>query len=124
MKFLTLFSNFGFACPVCAGGVIKRPSRATFTLFCYSERITQGKTHQRNQIILPEMVGTEVAVYNGKEYETVFITTNMVGEYLGEIVLTKTFRGHGSARSKPNHDRGRPCICWNCVQTKIFTLAQ
>ncbi len=47
------------------------------------------KTHLRNMIILPEMVGLIIAVYNGKEFVNVNIIQEMIGGYLGEYVMTR-----------------------------------
>ncbi len=46
------------------------------------------KTHRRDMIILPEMVGVIVHVYNGKEFVPVEIKPEMIGHYLGEFALT------------------------------------
>lgn len=43
------------------------------------------KTHCRDMIILPEMVGLTILVYNGKEFLPVKIRPEMVGHYLGEF---------------------------------------
>uniref|UniRef100_A0A452RHX9 40S ribosomal protein S15 n=1 Tax=Ursus americanus TaxID=9643 RepID=A0A452RHX9_URSAM len=42
------------------------------------------KTHLRDMIILPEMVGSMVGVYNGKTFNQVEIKPEMIGHYLGE----------------------------------------
>lgn len=47
------------------------------------------RTHCREMIILPEMVGSMVKVYNGKEFIPVSILPHMIGHYLGEFTLTR-----------------------------------
>lgn len=47
------------------------------------------KTHCRNMIILPEMVGKLIQVYNGKSFIPVQLTDEMIGHCLGEFVLTR-----------------------------------
>ena len=47
------------------------------------------KTHTRDMVILPEMVGNLIKIYNGKEYIQVHITEEMLGHYLGEFSLTR-----------------------------------
>ncbi|MEM4221946.1 MAG: 30S ribosomal protein S19 [archaeon] len=47
------------------------------------------RTHERNLIILPEFVDHTFAIYNGKEWNVVKITPEMVGRYLGEFSLTR-----------------------------------
>ncbi|MBI2145215.1 30S ribosomal protein S19 [Candidatus Woesearchaeota archaeon] len=47
------------------------------------------KTHNREIVIIPDMVGKTVKVYNGKEFVPVMIITEMLGHYLGEFALTR-----------------------------------
>ncbi len=53
------------------------------------------KTHVRDMIILPEMIGLTIAVYNGKEFIPVRITPEMIGHYLGEFSPTCKRVQHG-----------------------------
>ena len=53
-------------------------------------------THLRDLIILPSMVGTTVSVFSGKEFVPVTITTEMVGHYAGEYVITNKRVSHGA----------------------------
>jgi len=53
------------------------------------------KTHVRDMIILPEMVGLTIAVYNGKEYVPVRVTPEMIGHRLGEFSHTTKLVHHG-----------------------------
>ena len=53
-------------------------------------------THLRDLIILPSMVGTTVNVFSGKEFVPVTITTEMVGHYAGEYVITNKRVSHGA----------------------------
>ena len=52
------------------------------------------KTWSRRSMILPDMVGLTIAVHNGKQHVPVLINENMIGHKLGEMVPTRTFRGH------------------------------
>ena len=54
------------------------------------------KTHLRNIIIVPEMVGRSISVYNGKEYFPVKIETDMLGHYIGEFALTRKSVKHSA----------------------------
>lgn len=58
------------------------------------------KTWSRRSTITPDLVGFTVNVHNGKTFNTVFITENMVGHKLGEFSLTRTFKGHGAHTAK------------------------
>ncbi len=53
------------------------------------------KTWSRRSMIVPEFVGYTLAVHNGKQHISVFVTENMVGHRLGEFAPTRTFRRHG-----------------------------
>lgn len=55
------------------------------------------KTHLRNMIVVPEMIGSVVGVYNGKVFNTVEIKPEMVGHYLGEFSISYTPVRHGRA---------------------------
>ena len=52
------------------------------------------KTWSRRSMIIPEMVGLTIAVHNGRQHVPVLINENMVGHKLGEMVPTRTYRGH------------------------------
>jgi small subunit ribosomal protein S19 len=54
------------------------------------------KTHIRDLIILPSMVGVPVNVYSGKEFVTVNISPEMISHYLGEYVITNKKVSHGA----------------------------
>ncbi|WXG45464.1 MAG: 30S ribosomal protein S19 [Candidatus Atabeyarchaeum deiterrae] len=43
------------------------------------------RTHDRDMVILPEMVELSVAIYNGKEFIPVDVRAEMIGHYLGEF---------------------------------------
>ena len=53
------------------------------------------KTHLRNMIVVPEMIGSIVGVYNGKEFIQVEVKPEMVGTYLGEYSLSYHPVKHG-----------------------------
>uniref|UniRef100_U5EWD2 40S ribosomal protein S15 n=1 Tax=Corethrella appendiculata TaxID=1370023 RepID=U5EWD2_9DIPT len=53
------------------------------------------KTHLRNMIVVPEMVGSIVGIYNGKTFFQVEIRPEMIGHYLGEFALTYKPVKHG-----------------------------
>merc|ERR1712062_24324 len=53
------------------------------------------KTHLRDMIIVPEMTGSVVGVYNGKTFNQVEIKPEMIGHYLGEFSITYKPVKHG-----------------------------
>ncbi len=52
------------------------------------------KTWSRRSTVLPEFIGSTIAVHNGRQHVPVYITDQMVGHKLGEFALTRTFKGH------------------------------
>ena len=58
------------------------------------------KTWSRRSTITPEFVGLNFAVHNGKIFNNVYVTENMVGHKLGEFSLTRTFRKHSTSQDK------------------------
>ncbi len=61
------------------------------------------KTWSRRSTIVPEFVGQTFLVHNGKVFNKVLISEDMVGHKLGEFSMTRTFRGHSSStRSRAN----------------------
>ena len=58
------------------------------------------KTWSRRSTITPEFVGLNFAVHNGKVFNNVYVTENMVGHKLGEFSFTRTFRKHSTSQDK------------------------
>ena len=58
------------------------------------------KTWARCCTVIPEFVGFTFMVHNGKMFNKVYITEDMVGHKLGEFSPTRTFRGHSGSRKK------------------------
>lgn len=62
-----------------------------------NEKPAVVKTHLRNMIVVPEMIGSVIGIYNGKVFNTVEIRAEMVGHYLGEFSITYNPVQHGKA---------------------------
>ena len=58
------------------------------------------KTWSRRSTVLPDFVGLTIAVHNGKQHITVYVTENMVGHKLGEFAPTRLFKGHTTKADK------------------------
>jgi small subunit ribosomal protein S19 len=58
------------------------------------------KTWARSSTIMPQMVGLNIGVHDGRRHVPIFITENMVGHKLGEFAPTRTFRGHVAKSEK------------------------
>jgi len=55
------------------------------------------RTHKRDAIVMPKMVGLKFAVHKGNEFQIVQITEKMLGHYLGELAMTRKRLIHGKA---------------------------
>ena len=82
-------------------GVSKRYQQLTKKLQTSAKAAPLGekpkaiKTHLRDAIIMPEMVGSVAAVYSGKVWTEVEIKADMIGDYLGEYSMTYKPIKHG-----------------------------
>lgn len=54
------------------------------------------ETHCRDMIIIPQMIGMTIRVYNGKEFSTITIEPEMIGHRLGEFALTRKSVTHSA----------------------------
>ena len=69
-------------------------------LIRFNKKIVKGKqikTHQRELVIVPRMVGLRINVHNGKEFFPIDITIEMLGHRLGEFSVTRSKVKHGAA---------------------------
>jgi len=58
------------------------------------------KTWARACTVVPEMIGLDFVVHNGKNFLPVFVEENMVGHKLGEFSPTRKFVSHGGKMAK------------------------
>ena len=75
--------------------LIKRIRKSLKACTSVEEKPEVVKTHLRDMIIVPEMIGANVGVYNGKTFNQVEIKPEMVGHYLGEFSITYKPVKHG-----------------------------
>ena len=54
------------------------------------------RTHVRDMIILPDMVGITINIHNGKDFSPITIKPEMIGHYLGEYSITNKRVQHGA----------------------------
>jgi small subunit ribosomal protein S19 len=52
------------------------------------------KCWSRASMIIPDMIGHTIAIYNGKKHVPVYVTEQMIGHRLGEFAPTRMFKGH------------------------------
>ncbi len=55
------------------------------------------RMHQRDTIIIPQMVGLLFGVHRGNNFDVFEVKPEMLGHYLGEMVLTRKKLAHGKA---------------------------
>jgi len=55
------------------------------------------KTHQRDLVVVPKMIGMRIQIYNGQNFVPVDIVGEMLGHKFGEFALTRARIKHGSA---------------------------
>jgi small subunit ribosomal protein S19 len=54
------------------------------------------KTHCRDMVIIPEMVGLNLLIHSGKEFTSLDIKPEMIGHYIGEFIITNKKVVHGT----------------------------
>lgn len=55
------------------------------------------RTHMRDIVIVPKLVGKNIEVHNGKTFQEVAITAEMIGHRLGEFAFTRKRVAHSAA---------------------------
>lgn len=58
------------------------------------------KTWSRRSTVTPDFIGLNFLVHNGKAFQPVYVTENMVGHKLGEFAPTRIFRKHGGVKKE------------------------
>ncbi|MCD6283140.1 30S ribosomal protein S19 [bacterium] len=52
------------------------------------------RTWSRRSTIVPEFIGHNFEVHNGKKFVPLYVSEELVGHKLGEFAPTRTFRSH------------------------------
>ena len=58
------------------------------------------KTWARDCTVVPDFIGHTFLIHNGRQFQKLFVTEDMVGHKLGEFAPTRVFKGHSGGRSK------------------------
>ena len=53
------------------------------------------KTHQRDLVVVPQMIGWKIGIYNGQNFVPVEVTGEMLGHKFGEFAPTRARIKHG-----------------------------
>jgi small subunit ribosomal protein S19 len=56
------------------------------------------RTWARDCTIVPEFVGQNLEIHNGRQFFKLFVTEDMVGHKLGEFAPTRIFKGHSGGK--------------------------
>merc|ERR1719159_2319187 len=75
--------------------LIKRLRKAKSLVACTKEKPIGVKTHLRDTVIVPDMIGSILGIYNGKTFNGVEIKPEMIGNYTGEFSLSYKPVSHG-----------------------------
>lgn len=62
-----------------------------------SEKKRPIKTHQRDLIIVPEMIGMRMQIYNGNKFVPIEVTGEMLGHKFGEFAPTRARIQHSKS---------------------------
>ena len=76
-------------------GLVKKLRIAKKAAEGTGEKPEPVRTHLRNMVIIPEMIGSILGVYNGKTFNQVEIKPDMIGHYLAEFSISYKPVGHG-----------------------------
>ena len=66
------------------------------------------KTWSRRSTVTPDFLGLNFLVHNGRAFQPVYVTENMVGHKLGEFSPTRIFRKHGGVKKAEATRGGAP----------------
>ena len=58
------------------------------------------RVYQRASVIVPEFIGHNFEIYNGKKWFPLFVTEELVGHKFGEFSPTRQFRSHSKDERK------------------------
>ena len=77
---------------------LKRGLTPAQKIFMEKLRNSDGdiKTHVRDIVVVPEMLGKTIKVYTGKQFQPITITGEMLGHYLGEFAMTRSRVAHNA----------------------------
>ncbi len=63
----------------------------------YQAKKKKIRTHLRDLVIVPKLVGMNIAIHSGKNFEDLLITYEMIGHRLGEFIMTRQKVTHSAA---------------------------
>ncbi len=100
LKALSLKDSLKYISARSRRSVLRHPELVEKFIKSAEEKISRKrkvKTHLRDLVIVPKMVGMEIGIYNGKSFEDVKMEMEMIGHRLGEFALTRQKVNHSAA---------------------------
>ena len=88
------------------GAFVDEPLQRKVTIAIQTKARKPIKTWSRRSTITPDFVGLNFLVHNGKAFNLVYVTENMVGHRLGEFSPTRVFRKHGGVKKETTGPMG------------------
>ena len=82
------------------GAFVDEPLQRKVNLAIQTKDRRPIKTWSRRSTITPDFLGLNFLVHNGKAFNPVYVTENMVGHRLGEFSPTRIFRKHGGVKKE------------------------
>jgi len=61
------------------------------------QRNKKIRTHLRDLVVVPRLVGMTIGIHNGRSFQDIIITMEMIGHRLGEFAQTRSMVKHSSA---------------------------
>jgi small subunit ribosomal protein S19 len=83
------FDEFAMLLPSREQRTIRRMNDELKALFEKTKKKATVKTHHREMVVFPHMVGKIIKVHNGKEFVEVHMQPEMVGMRLGQLAPTR-----------------------------------
>lgn len=80
------------------------------------------RTHLRNMIIVPEMIGSIIGVYNGKTFNQVEIKPEMIGHYLAEFSISYKPVKHGRPGIGATHSSRFIPLKWRFCMLSLWRV--
>ena len=87
-----------------------------------NEKPATVKTHLRDMIVVPEMIGSVIGIYNGKLFNTVEIKPEMTGHYLAEFSISYVCSFCGCWTYVVETSQARSSRYWCYSLVKIYPI--
>ncbi|MFN9115945.1 MAG: 30S ribosomal protein S19 [Bacteroidota bacterium] len=76
------------------------------------------RIYSRRSTILPNFVGLNFEIHNGKNFVALYINENMIGYKFGEFIPTRIFKSHSGDKASIKHKGGASTVKQGGATTK------